>query len=408
MTIAEDYEEADWQRLATLPSLTVDSIDLDIVDLCQRGLATPELRLTQRARERLGGANSFVLRDVEGTPLLLADVNGEAIATRTLRPVDPISKPASSADLGVVVKGVPSRADLARIEVLTHSDTRVLWLVLADRSREGRELVAQVEALASSQTRADHAIVRVPWPGDHDGELLCRPRTPSMAEVAAAFGALHHLSVGDGGAGRRSRLSDRGGTVVFFTGLSGSGKSTLAKALRDALEARTERPVNLLDGDDVRRMLSAGLGFGEKGRAANVRRVSWVASLLAGNGAIAITALIAPFADVRDEARAMASGSGADFLEVWVSTPMEECERRDRKGLYAMARAGQIPDFTGIDSPYQIPTSADLVIDTSTAKIAESVELIFAELGARAVRRGVGVLARELTSHLHRGATYEI
>jgi len=175
--------------------------------------------------------------------------------------------------------------------------------------------------------------------------------------------------------------------VVFLTGLSGSGKSTVAKALHDTLEQRTDREITLLDGDDVRRLLSAGLGFDVAGREANVRRVSWVAAQLGRHGGIAITALIAPFAAGREEARRFAE-VGADFLEVWISTPLPECERRDRKGLYAQARAGQLPNFTGIDSPYEEPGDADLVIDTTGTSVDEAVELVLAELEARAARRG--------------------
>lgn len=170
--------------------------------------------------------------------------------------------------------------------------------------------------------------------------------------------------------------------MLFFTGLSGSGKSTVAKAVHEALELRTEREVTLLDGDDVRRLLSAGLGFDAAGREANVRRVSWVAALLARGGGIAITALIAPFAKGRAEARGFAEPEST-FLEVWVSTPLEECERRDRKGLYAQARAGKIPEFTGISSPYEAPTHADVVIDTTEVGLQNAVEIVLAALAAK-------------------------
>ena len=167
--------------------------------------------------------------------------------------------------------------------------------------------------------------------------------------------------------------------MIFFTGLSGSGKSTVAKSLRDALEQRSDREITLLDGDDVRRMLSAGLGFDVTGREANVRRVSWVAAQLARHGGIAITALIAPFAEGRAQARKMAL-DGADFLEVWVSTPLEECERRDRKGLYARARAGQLRGMTGIDDPYEEPVNAELTIDTTSMTVIEAIEVVLGYL----------------------------
>ncbi|MFT4295302.1 MAG: adenylyl-sulfate kinase [Micropruina sp.] len=407
MTNDAQYDGPAWEQISELPSIVVEGVDLDLVDLCQRGLTGSGFQLTENGLAQLGGKPAFVIRDIEATPLLLGRMEGAMASTETLRPVEPELTAGEPADLAVVVKGLPSHADLARVDVLMHHDMRVSWLVLAGRTRSGRELVAQIQSVADAQPKAEHTVVRVPWPGDADGDVLRRPVLPEPAAVAQAFGALHHVTVGDGdGAGPSTQ--DRGGTVVFFTGLSGSGKSTLAKALRDAVEARSDRPVNLLDGDDVRRMLSAGLGFDEAGRAANVRRVSWVAALLAGNGAIAITALIAPFADIRAEARTMASNLNADFLEVWVSTPIEECERRDRKGLYALARAGQIPNFTGIDSPYQAPTHADLVIDTSTTSMTDAVEVVFAELEARAVRRGTDALTRTSGSHLYQGPSYDI
>ncbi|MFT4216810.1 MAG: adenylyl-sulfate kinase [Micropruina sp.] len=407
MTNDAQYDDAGWEKISELPSIVVEGVDLDLVDLRQRGLTGPRLQLTENGLAQLGGKPAFVVRDVEATPLLLGRMEGAMVSTRTLRVVEPARDAGEPADLAVVVKGIPSHADLARIEVLMHSDMRVSWLVLAGRTRAGRDLVAQIQAVAGAQPKAEHTVTRVPWPGEADGKFLRRGLLPEPAAVAQAFGALHHVTVGDGDGGGPS-VQDRGGTVVFFTGLSGSGKSTLAKALRDAVEARSDRPVSLLDGDDVRRMLSAGLGFDEAGRAANVRRVSWVAALLAGNGGIAITALIAPFADVRAEARKMATDLNADFLEVWVSTPIEECERRDRKGLYALARAGQIPNFTGIDSPYQAPTHADLVIDTSTISMTDAVDLVFAELEARAVRRGTDALTRTAGGHLYQGPSYDI
>jgi len=398
---------ADWERIAQLASVTIEATDLDVVELLQRGMVGPQLILTEEASAELGTASPFVVRDVEGVPLVVGSRQGSVVTTKTLRPVDAVPTSATRADLAVVVKGTPSQKDLARIEVLTHSDMRVSWIVLAARTRSGRELVAQIAGIAKAQARAEHTVMRLPWPGAESGRIFRIPRLPDPAEISAACGARHHVIVGDDASGPQGR-SDRGGTVVFFTGLSGSGKSTVAKALHDSIELRSERAVNLLDGDDVRRMLSWGLGFDEAGRTANVRRVSWVAALLAGSGGIAITALIAPFAQMRAEARKMAVEAGADFLEVWVSTPLEECERRDRKGLYALARAGQIPDFTGIDSPYQAPTNADLVIDTRQFTVSESAELVFAELEARAIRRGTQGLARTAGRHIYQGPTYDI
>lgn len=162
------------------------------------------------------------------------------------------------------------------------------------------------------------------------------------------------------------------GVTVFFTGLSGSGKSTVARGLADALVERGGRTVTLLDGDVVRRMLSAGLTFSKADRDLNIRRIGFVAAEITRHGGVAICAPIAPYAATRAEVRRMVSAAG-DFILVHVSTPLEECERRDRKGLYAKARAGQIPEFTGISDPYEVPDDADLVLDTSAMAPDEAV-----------------------------------
>ncbi|MEU5880193.1 adenylyl-sulfate kinase [Spirillospora sp. NPDC047279] len=162
------------------------------------------------------------------------------------------------------------------------------------------------------------------------------------------------------------------GLTVFFTGLSGSGKSTVARGLADALIERGGRTVSLLDGDVVRRLLSAGLTFSKGDRDLNIRRIGFVAAEATRHGGVAICAPIAPYASTRAEVRRMVSAVG-DFVLVHVATPLEECERRDRKGLYAKARAGKIPEFTGISDPYEAPDDADLTIDTSTMAPDEAV-----------------------------------
>lgn len=162
------------------------------------------------------------------------------------------------------------------------------------------------------------------------------------------------------------------GLVVMFTGLSGSGKSTLARALRERVAAMSDRSVTLLDGDVVRRMLSAGLGFDRDSREMNVRRIGFVASEIARHGGIAVCAPIAPYASTRAAVRAMVEPVG-DMVLVHVSTPLEECEARDLKGLYAKARAGLVPGFTGVSDPYEEPQDAEVVVDTSQMDPDEAV-----------------------------------
>jgi sulfate adenylyltransferase len=170
------------------------------------------------------------------------------------------------------------------------------------------------------------------------------------------------------------------GFTVFFTGLSGSGKSTLARALTDHVLERGDRTVTLLDGDVVRRHLSAGLGFSREDRETNIRRIGFVAAEIGRHGGMAICSPIAPFAGTRAEVRAMHDAAGGGFVLVHVATPLEECERRDRKGLYAKARAGQIPEFTGISSPYEAPTDATVTIDTTDREIADCLREVLEAL----------------------------
>jgi sulfate adenylyltransferase len=169
------------------------------------------------------------------------------------------------------------------------------------------------------------------------------------------------------------------GIVVFCTGLSGSGKSTLARDLHDALLERGDRTVSLLDGDLVRQLLSAGLTFSREDRDLNIARIGYVAAEVARHGGIAICAPIAPYAAARERVRRMVAEVG-DFVLVHVSTPLEVCEARDRKGLYAKARAGVIGSFTGISDPYEEPEDADVVIDTSQVSRHDAVAAVLRQL----------------------------
>ena len=171
----------------------------------------------------------------------------------------------------------------------------------------------------------------------------------------------------------------RQGFTIFFTGLSGSGKSTVAQALIARLREIGGRAITLLDGDIVRKHLSSELGFSREHRDINIRRIGFVAAEITRHGGIAVCAPIAPYAVTRRQVRAMVEAAGG-FFEVYVATPIEECERRDRKGLYAKARAGIIKEFTGVSDPYEAPEHAELVIDTSHYTPAEAAQLIVTRL----------------------------
>lgn len=170
------------------------------------------------------------------------------------------------------------------------------------------------------------------------------------------------------------------GLTLFFTGLSGAGKSTLAKILYAKLVEHDVRAVTLLDGDIVRKHLSSELGFSKKDRDINVRRIGFVASEITKNGGIAICAPIAPYAETRRAVREMVEQYG-NFIEIYVATPLNICESRDRKGLYSRARKGLIPEFTGVSDPYEVPQNPDITIDTSesspTSSAAEIINVLF-------------------------------
>ena len=169
------------------------------------------------------------------------------------------------------------------------------------------------------------------------------------------------------------------GFTVFFTGLSGSGKSTVANALMVKLMEMGGRPVSLLDGDVVRKHLSSELGFSKEHRDINIKRIGYVASEITKNGGIAICAPIAPYTATRRAVREMVEAGGA-FVEVHVATPIEECERRDRKGLYKLAREGKIKEFTGISDPYEEPANPELRVDTTNIDVDSAAHQVLLKL----------------------------
>lgn len=175
------------------------------------------------------------------------------------------------------------------------------------------------------------------------------------------------------------------GATVWLTGLSGSGKSTVAHAC-EAMLVRAGRPAYVLDGDNLRHGLNADLGFSAEDRAENVRRVAHVARLMADAGLVVLVPLISPYRAGRDQARAMHDEAGLPFVEVFVDTPIELCEARDPKGLYAKARAGQLTGFTGIDDPYEPPLAPEVVLRPSDGDAEAMAARIVARLEAPGAR----------------------
>ena len=178
--------------------------------------------------------------------------------------------------------------------------------------------------------------------------------------------------------GDRASQKDQKPVCIWLTGLSGAGKSTIANALEVALTEKGKHTY-LLDGDNVRHGLNKNLGMSDEDRAENIRRVSEVAKLMVDAGLIVVTAFISPFRADRDAARELFDDG--EFVAVFVHAPLEECEKRDPKGLYKKARAGEIKEFTGIDSPYEAPEKAEITINTAENDIEACVKQIMAELG---------------------------
>ena len=178
------------------------------------------------------------------------------------------------------------------------------------------------------------------------------------------------------------------GFALWLTGMSGAGKSSLSQPLAERLKALGHR-VEILDGDVVRTNLSKGLGFSKEDRDINVRRIGFVAGLLARNGVVAITAAISPYRAVRDEVRTLVTDDGGGFVEVHVHCPIEVLAARDVKGLYKKALAGEIGSFTGVSDPYEPPLRPEVVVDSSKDSIAEGVERVLAKL------RELGLVERQ-------------
>ncbi|MBO9521798.1 MAG: adenylyl-sulfate kinase [Nocardioidaceae bacterium] len=288
--------------------------------------------------------------------------------------------------LTVPVASALSTADLAAIQA-ARGGRRVLLLALVGtgtpQGLTGVGLVRATLAAADLLGDADVVAATLPSHGDADtdhalgqqvvanyapGDVLALPDSDDddlPAEIEAVVA---------------QDQPEEPGVVVFFTGLSGSGKSTLAQALLDRVLEHGERTVTSLDGDVVRRNLSAGLTFSKEDRETNIRRIGWVAAEIARHRGVAICSPIAPFDSTRKQVRAMAEDAGGTFVLVHVATPLEECERRDRKGLYAKARAGEIPEFTGISSPYEEPEDAAVRVDTTGRTVEDALRDVLAVL----------------------------
>lgn len=181
---------------------------------------------------------------------------------------------------------------------------------------------------------------------------------------------------------RRWELLGHIGATVWFTGLPGAGKSTIATAVEERL-VTSGRPAFLLDGDNLRHGLNGDLGFDEAARCENVRRTAHVARLLAESGTIALVSLVSPYIKDREAASSLHLDDALEFVEIFVSTPLEQCEQRDPKGLYARARAGELRGLTGVGAPYEAPVAPDLVLHTCSESVEDEVERVVHALAGR-------------------------
>lgn len=187
-------------------------------------------------------------------------------------------------------------------------------------------------------------------------------------------------------------MSSGKGFCLWFTGLSGAGKSTVSEAVHHRLQQRGITNVEILDGDVVRTHLTKGLGFSKEDRDTNVLRIGWVCQLLVKHGVPAMTAAISPYRETRSQARQMVEEAGGpgSFVEVFVNASVEACAKRDVKGLYARAKAGEIPQFTGVSDPYEPPENPEVMLDTEHEEIEESVAKVIMYLESHGLLSDVG------------------
>ncbi|MDR6173600.1 sulfate adenylyltransferase [Nocardioides zeae] len=377
--------------MAAVPQHSPSPRILDDLELQALGVLPPTSNPDELDLPRdLAGLPAVDLVDPEGLPLARVSLTGPD-AGRT----EPLSRPSygpfrrlrltpderRDRHPGAVVVPVESPLTAAQLADVRGVGDPVVLLVLAGTDWPvGTSPLALVRStVAAVRGVPDVHVVVVPLARTGDAERDAERRR----RVLAAYGegaAVVELSQ-DAAASATQPVERAGGVVVFFTGLSGSGKSTLARALVDEVLETTDRTVTSLDGDVVRRNLSAGLSFSPADRETNIRRIGWVAAEIARHGGVAVCSPIAPYDATRREVRRMVEEAGGRFVLVHVATPVEECERRDRKGLYAKARAGEIADFTGISAPYEVPADADVVVDTTGLTVEAALAPVLAVVG---------------------------
>jgi sulfate adenylyltransferase len=357
--------------LAPLTNFTDGPVSLDLPD----GLAAVELvdpeglplaRYTSESLTALSSPSYGAFRRLHLSPAQTHDRYAGALTV-------PVASALGSADLDAITAARAGRPVLLLALSGTGTPQGLTSVGLIRAALAAAELLGDAHVVAATlpshgDADIDHALGQQVVANYAPGEILALPDTDDDAlpeEIEAIVSQDQPAEPG---------------VVVFFTGLSGSGKSTLAQALLDRILEHGERTVTSLDGDVVRRNLSAGLTFSKEDRETNIRRIGWVAAEIARHRGVAICSPIAPFDATRKQVREMVESAGGTFVLVHVATPLAECERRDRKGMYAKARAGEIAEFTGISSPYEEPEDATVRVDTTGRTIEDALSDVLAVL----------------------------
>lgn len=375
------HEQVSSQTLAQIcPSPT----EADDLELLLSGALAPQRHFDPNTSVRLdlpeGTQLPVELVDPEGMPLAVLEADGSLTkvadhvtgAFRRLYLSPAQTQERHSGYLTVPTAAALTDQDLAAIASRRAPGQGVLLLALCGTGTpQDLSSIGLLKAtLAAADLIGNAAVVAVPLASHGDADLDHELEQRVVANYAPGE-VLALTGLGDTPEAIAKVVDhdqpplDERGLVVFFTGLSGSGKSTIARALHDLLLEDGSRTVTSLDGDVVRRNLSAGLTFSKEDRETNIRRIGWVAAEISRHRGLAICSPIAPFDSTRQQVREYVDAAGGIFFLVHVATPLEECERRDKKGLYAKARQGLIPEFTGISSPYEVPADADVVVDTT-------------------------------------------